>query len=255
VLFERTISDSFFTSDSLSFEGGKPQYCSVSEVRAFSGLTVSQVSSTVIADAIALWQEVVERICRLWFYPKPLDIMVDGNNFDTLRFGVPVISISAVYLNASSAVLNTTAYKVYTDLQDPRISIVHSPQLGDLYSASLSGGHWIFFRGYKNQRIVGVFGHVVNGKAPKAIKRALIKLVTEKLVAQYGSGDAGGVSTVIAGTVVSESTDGHSVTYGTVASKPRRAGLSGVTLDQEILDILALYRAPIGIATPASWSY
>ena len=35
----------------------------------------------------------------------------------------------------------------------------------------------------------------------------------------------------------------------------RRPGLSGITNDQEIHDIIKLYKNPLGIATPVDWKY
>jgi hypothetical protein len=237
-------------------EGGATIYASIEDIREFSGLTPSQVSDEGVFAAIQLWQEVIERICRQWFYPKSLTLEVNGNDSDVLHFGVPIISVSEVYINGGVEALDSSAYKVYLDYRDPKICLTHAQQIADLYTAALRGGDARFYKGYQNQRIVGVFGHVITGnKAPRPIRRALTKLVTEKLVAQYGAGASGGTSTVIAGTVVSETTDGHSISYGVQSTNSRRSGLLGITSDMEILDIFALYRAPIGVATPAAWSY
>ena len=59
------------------------------------------------------------------------------------------------------------------------------------------------------------------------------------------------------GVVIEETTDDHKKKYepkgGSV--KDRAPGLSGITSDQEILTILKLYKSPIGLSTPAHWTF
>jgi hypothetical protein len=112
-------------------------------------------------------------------------------------------------------------------------------------------------KGRQNQEIKGTFGYVEeDGSTPKLIKRALTLLVIEKLTRPAYSGSAGpSVPPPILGTVIEEETDGHRLKYSQEAQATRNFGLSGITNDPEILDIVKLYRAPIGIAAPAHWSY
>lgn len=101
-----------------------------------------------------------------------------------------------------------------------------------------------------------VYG-MAGGAVPRAITRALIKLVIEKLTHPMYGGSSVTPSPSALGAILMEKTDGHSIKYGPAGGgfTPRKPGLSGITSDPEILDIITLYRAPIGVATPAQWSY
>ena len=117
-----------------------------------------------------------------------------------------------------------------------------------------------FRKGAKNQAVKGTFGFTEeDGTVPKLIKRALCKLVVEKLGSPLvvDPTSPGPALPPILGTLLEEETDDHRVKYGAVGggTSARKPGLSGITSDPEILDIIKLYRAPLGLATPANWSY
>ena len=60
----------------------------------------------------------------------------------------------------------------------------------------------------------------------------------------------------IAGVVIGEETDGHSIRYSdTTATSSRRPGINGLLKDPEVQDIVKLYRAPIAVGATAGWSY
>jgi len=101
-----------------------------------------------------------------------------------------------------------------------------------------------------------VYG-MAGGAVPYAITRALIKLVIEKLTHPMYGGGAVTPSPAALGTILQEKTDGHSIKYGPAGGGfgERKPGLSGITHDPEILDIITLYRAPIAVASPVAWSY
>jgi hypothetical protein len=101
-----------------------------------------------------------------------------------------------------------------------------------------------------------VYG-MAGGGVPRAITRALIKLVVEKLTNPiYGDGTVTPAPSAL-GAILQEKTDGHSIKYSPAGGgfSERRPGLSGITSDPEILDIITLYRAPLGVASPAAWSH
>ena len=240
-------------------------YITVGDVRD-AGLTDPPFSNEDIYAAIILWQQALERACRQWFYPRTLDLYVDGENSDMMHFGVPIIEITSLKINSSEDDLDTALYKVYNsrtypdDRKNPRIKLVHSTQLNDIYFAFSSYGELKFRKGYQNQRIQGSFGYTEpDGSPPALISRALLKLVIEKLTRPVyvapGEAPPAPSPMTIAGVVIEEKTDGHSIRYGTASTSDRKSGLSGLTSDPEILDIIALYRAPIGVATPSHWTY
>jgi len=212
-----------------------------------------------ILTQIEIWQAFLDRACRQWFIPKALTFRVDGTDSTMLSFGVPIISIDYVKLNDSTEELEEKYYKVYSGStypdkrRNPKIKLIED-QVRDIYSF----GSWVsslkFRRGVQNQEIKGVFGFVEeDGTVPKLIQRALLKLVVEKLTNPVvpGSGpDAMPPPPPIMAGLIEEWTDGHKLKYSQTIST-KKYGLSGMTRDQEVLDIIRLYRAPIGIATPS----
>jgi len=233
-------------------------YIDVDDVRA-EGLADPPFTDTMIVQAISVWQEFLDRACRQWFLPRELTLEFDGDGTHTAHFGVPIISVEYLRINLSANDLSTDLYKIYNDKKNPHIALVHTSQLSDIHIAPFARGELKFYKGYKNQIVKGIFGCVTeSGGPPELIKRALLKLVVEKLNhPMYGDPPSGseGTSMTYAGVVIEEKTDGHSVKYATSKFKNRRLGLSGITQDSEVLDIIRLYRAPVGIALPSYWTY
>lgn len=238
-------------------EGGpsldKPTYIDVDDVRA-AGLLVADFPDTAVEASILLWQSFLDRACRQWFYPADMTILFDGDNTDIIHFGVPIISVEYLKINGCDYVLDPSQYSVYNDEKNPKIAL-NRTRVGfpTSFASDLA-----FYKGRKNQEIKGEFGCVTEAReAPPLIKRALLKLVIEKLTKPlYGSPPGDEPPTVVAGVVIEERTDGHSIRYDTGASfSDKRAGLSGITTDSEVLDIIKLYRAPLGIAATSYWMY
>ncbi len=218
-----------------------------------------------ILSLINVSQAFVERATRQWFVPRSLQFKFDGSDSDAIHLGVPIISVEFLKINDSTTALDGDLYRVYggrsfpDDRKNPRIKLVRSSDHRDIYTAPLTDGTLKFRKGRQNQELKGLFGFVEdNGETPELIKHATKRLVVEKLTSPIFA--APGASPPLApppsagGVVISEKTDGHSIRFATASVGMRRAGLSGFTQDQEVLDILKLYRAPLGIATPAHWS-
>lgn len=238
--------------------GGVATYIEVSDVRA-AGITNPPHSDEEVLAAIVLWQEFLDRACRQWFLPRQMTIEFDGDGSSTAHFGIPIISVESLYLNGSTTALDADLYEVYNERKNPKLALIHTAQITDIHVAPFSLGELRFYKGYKNQIITGTFGCVdANGQPPKLIQRALLLLVLEKLT--HPPLDPDGEITepsgqTFAGVVIEEKTDGHSIKYGTGKYAERRIGLSGITQNPEVLDIIRLYKAPIGIAMPSHWSY
>lgn len=243
------------------------QYVSVADVRA-AGVNMDPPSDSEIQMAIMLWQSFIDRATRQWFRPIALELNVDGTDSDALHFGVPIISITEIRINNETTALPVDRYRVYNAIQypidrsNPRIKLVDTlDQHRDIYSAPMTAnGRAIFRKGRQNQYINGVFGYVeADGSPPPLIQRALIKLVIEKLATPLVTPPGGPPlpPPILSGVITEEWTDGHKITYAESggALRPRAPGLAGITNDQEILNIIRLYRAPIGLATPANPSY
>jgi hypothetical protein len=235
------------------------RYITVADVRAtgFDDTVPYAYDDTAVENAIDLWQQVLERMCRQWFESRALVLSVDGNDADTLPFGVPIIDITYVKLNGDTTSLPTDQYEVYNgrqypdDRRNPRIKLAKQSS-PSIYSGANSDAK--FRKGRKNQEISGTFGFLEpDDTTPLLIKRALTKLVIEKLSSPIFGTFTGGTPNISVGTVLEEWTDGHRLKYG---NPSRLSGnqFKGITTDPEILEAVKLYKAPIGIATPSGWS-
>lgn len=237
-------------------------YISVDDIRAL-GLDAATFPDSMVLAAIKTWQAFLERACRQWFYPLELELYLDGTDSDAIHFGVPVISVSEVRLNGDTAPLNPAYYQVYNSLtypadrQNPRLKLIEQRTSNyDIFTAPIRDGKLRFRFGRKNQYIKGIFGYIEpDGSPPALIQRALAKLVVEKLTKPIYTPPGAlppAPPPILAGIVLEEWTDGHKIKYAQSGGelKPRAPGLAGITDDQEILNIIKLYKAPIGVATP-----
>lgn len=247
---------------------GAETYCTLQCIRDL-GITATMAPDDQVIAMLEVTQELIDRACRQWFVPKTLILAVDGNDSDALHFGIPIIEIDYLRLNGDSADLDPSYYRVYNsrsypdDRRNPRIKLIGPSDYRDIYTAPLIQGRLRFRKGRQNQEVKGTFGFVeADGSTPKAIRRAHCKLTVEKLRNPIFYDPGAGPPPIppappIVGPLMEEVTDDHkqkfSVAGGEVSE--RRPGLTGITEDPEILAILNLYRAPIGLATPAHWSY
>jgi hypothetical protein len=238
-------------------------YISVADVRALGLTDTTMFPDALVLANIKLWQSFIERACRQWFYPLELEMTLDGTDSDAIHFGVPVISVSEVRLNGDTTALDPRYYRVYhsltspADRNNPRIKLIEQRCSNyDIFTAPLRDGRLKFRFGRQNQYIKGVFGYIEpDGSCPYLIQRALAKLVVEKLTQPIyvaPGADAPAPPPVMAGIILEEWTDGHKIKYAQSGGelKPRAPGLAGITNDPEVLGILRLYKAPIGVATP-----
>jgi len=239
-------------------------YCSVQDIRD-EGITSAMADDAKVLAYIEAWQAFIERACRQWFNARQVVFSVDGNDSDTLFFSVPIIQIDYLKINGNTVELDEDLFKVYSgrDFPDsrgnPHISLVGPDYYRDIYTAPLIDGRMKFRKGRQNQEIKGIFGYTeADGSTPKLIKRALMLLVVEKLTNPMYPDPASPItpSPSGAGSVLEEWTDGHKIKYGTRGGEvsERKPGLSGITTNVEILDILKLYKGPIGIGAPSHWS-
>jgi hypothetical protein len=237
-------------------------YITVSDVRA-AGLTdETKYPDANIMASIEMWQQFIDRATRQWFNPRVYVAELDGTDSDALHLGVPIIAIQSLQINNSGVDLNPQYYKVYSaigyrdDRRNPRIKLTMDNAQPSIFNAFDNGR--IFRKGRQNQIVKGIFGFVeADGSTPKLIKRALTKLVVEKITRPIYGGDPIDAPPIVTGALLEEWTDGHKYKWGVPGGEisKRRPGLSGITTDPEILDILKLYRAPIGVATPANPSF
>lgn len=238
---ESSLSEAFQASAA----GG---YVTLEEVKAALG--ANPPDDAVIIETIVMYSQLIDRACRQWFEPRYLDEKVDGTGGRVLWFNVPIIGIDELYMNSDwDAPANPADYEVFNNLgngtrddrRDPKIAL--SDELTtDLYRRLVRKDE--FIDGRRNQRVKGTFGFVEpDGSPPALIQRACMKLVVSNLSAL----DPVNPDPVPAGPLISETTDGHTVRYGSMFSG-RRTGTIGITGDAEIEGIIQLYRAPKAMA-------
>lgn len=239
-------------------------YISLADVRA-EGVTSGMADDATVLAAIKTWQAFLERACRQWFYPKDLTVLLDGTDSDALHFNVPIVSCAEIRINGQDVALDKTYYRVYSggeDRKNPRIKLIDNHAYHhDIYTAPMGMGRLLFRKGRQNQYVRAMFGYIeADGSPPALIQRALMKLVIEKLATPLVPNFSGPMvpPPLLAGVISEEWTDGHKIKYEPKggALKPRAPGLAGITNDQEILNIIKLYKAPLGvIAVAAGTSY
>lgn len=237
-------------------------YVSVDDIRE-AGFSATLADPQTVEAAIRLAQGAIERATRQWFVPREHTIKLDGNNSDTMLLPIPIISVEHLKINDVDTAISPSLYVVYNgrsfpdDRTNPRIKLKR--QGGSIYETPSGFDTPLTFRkGFQNQEIKGVFGYTeADGSVPLLIQKAVRKLAIQYLsnpeyvspgVTPPPSPPAGAT-----GQVMREATDGHSIAYTFVKFDDVRPGISGLTMDREILDIIKMYKAPIGIATQAGW--
>lgn len=241
-------------------------YISVQQVRD-AGVTVSVASNDEITASILGWQQFIDRATDQFFEPRVATVTLDGTDSDTLHFGVPIISISAIRINNNEGALNTDYYRAYTrqeapndDRRNPRIKLVRADDFNDIYTGPVLHGQMLFRKGRQNQEVSGTFGFTeLGGAVPFLIQRALLLLVIEKLT-QPIIPDPCNPAPELAGArgpILEETTDGHKLKYQARGGPVRASakGLRGITENPEVHDCVRLYKAPLRMATPANWSF
>lgn len=233
-------------------------YATVTDARN-EGVPATIVDGTIQA-ALDTWSQFIDRACRQFFESRNATIDINGNDSRILFLPVPVITVTSLFTNANfTTALPTTDYKVYAERgpvvdnrKNPKIELTNPGQgIYDLPRTQFG----MFLRGTQNQRVIGAFGYTESdGTTPKLIKRAVLKLALRQLM---NGGPTGGLWNEInkntsSGKIMSETTDGHTVTYDAFRINPSNPGLSGITGDQEVDRIIDMYRAPIAMGVPGS---
>jgi len=236
------------------------------EVRA-EGITPAQLSDARMLVLLRRAQNYIERACRQPFRPTELTLKVDGPEAEVVHLGVPIIGVEHVKINDSTILLDKSCYRVYftstldqyggwspeDNLHNPRIRMTAPSVADSIYRQGGGSARYTrpgrFAVGAQNQEIKGIFGALgPDGCTPELIRYAMLRLIyanTEPLIP--------GVVPAPQGDIASESTDRHSISYGTDSGAAPYAALSTCS---EVEEIIRSHRAPIGISAPApAWTY
>src|SRR5262245_44357818 len=104
-------------------------YATVADART-EGVPTSIVDATVQAQ-INRWSQFIDKACRQWFESRAVTIDLDGNDSRLLHLPVPVITLTALYMNGDfDNAVDTDNYKVYSnqtavrdDRRNPKIML------------------------------------------------------------------------------------------------------------------------------------
>lgn len=236
-------------------------YCTLDDIRAL-GITELMADDDTVLATIDLAQQIIDRLTRQWFTPKTLQFKFDGTDSDAIHLAVPIIELEWLKINDSPNNLEPGYYRVYNqrtypdDRRNPRIKLIGFRRDADIFTAPMMSSQFKFRKGRQNNEMRGTFGFVeANGQTPMLIKESCKRVVVERL-----SNPAYGTSLIPPpapppGVVAEEETDGHRLRYAVANLATRKSGVNGVVGDYFVQDALRLYRGPIGIATPAHWTY
>jgi hypothetical protein len=219
----------------------------VADIRA-EGLTVDDITDARIDILSVGWQQWLEDMCGVWFESQSLDMNLDGDGSRVLHLPIPIISLTALYINESTTALSSSYYTVYNryapydDRKNPRIKLKRSNSTNIFVGASSSK----FAVGDLNQRVVGDFGYVESdGSAPYLVQRAITQLIiaTAELI---GDSD---IDQLKIGKAIEEVTDRHRIRYSDLWDELNSYMPTGLT---EVDQTIRMYKRPIHIAMARS---
>lgn len=244
------------------FEIGYWTYLSPNRVRD-EGYTTTQVTDARVVRLITRAQQYVERECRQPFRPIRHTIESDGTGGSLWALPMPLLGVDELRINAATSATSTNAYRAYwsghlgedpgwrpsDNRRNPRITLASS--IGTTIYDGVVGASR-FLPAAKAHSLSAVWGYVeADGTTPLLIQDAMLRIVLATAVRMgLGPGGSGGG---VSGPIVFEKTDSHEIQYA--FSYTAGSMDSPLATSPEVLDILRRYRAPIGIASPATtWS-
>ena len=255
----RTWSQEFDVSESGT---GLPYwtYISPNRVRA-EGIDSTELPDARLLVLIARVQQHIERVARQPFRPIPLTLAIDGSGSTLMSLAVPIIGIESLKVNHATQAMDTTAYRVYftstTDVdpgwgvkdyrRNPKIVMANEFTPSPFSTGGIFGAAR-FAPGAQPHEVIGTFGFLErDGTTPALITQAALLLIlanTPLLEAGAGGSAAPG------GPVISDRTDRHEVKFAAPAGSAVLS--SAMNTSGEIEDIIRHYKAPIGMASPAT---
>lgn len=240
---DTTLDVSEYSDPMQGIDGGL--YCTLQDIRD-EGITTTELSDERALALSTRWQQWFEAQTKNFFVPKEATVDLDGDGSRMLLLPVPIINVSALYINDDFVtVVDPTTYAVYNsrgpvqdDRSNPRIMLKRSTT--DIF-AQMSGK---FNIGDRNQRIIGTWGYTESdGSTPLAVSHAVLVLVT--LTKEYLPDDQ--IDQLISGRIVEEVTDRHRAKYADLVNNLKMWSPTGIS---EVDMALRRYKRPIRIAAP-----
>lgn len=233
------------TESSLSapIQGSDPGlYVSLQDIRD-EGFSEEELSSERAILLSMGWQAWFEFRTGQWFYPKELELLLDGNGARVMWLPVPIVALDEVYLNGDfDTALDATEYTVYNryfpsdDRRNPRVKLTKGQR--GIFESSRSR---VFQSGDQNQKLVGTFGYVEqDGSTPVPVQRAIMTLIA---TTSQNMAD-GDIDAMRRGLAIEEVTDRHRIKFANLWDDLGQWSPTGF---REVDDALAMYRRPASI--------
>lgn len=218
-------------------------YVTFAEVQA-EGLPAGKTPAFV-ERRIVKWEAIVERLTRNVFRElDPGELTFDGNNSAILWFNIPLIEVSSVKINDEDIALDTSDYRAFIGRQKPQDDrgnpkIKLTPVRASVFRNTPS----MFVKGL-DQKITAKWGYLEpDDSTPRPIKDAIIQLVLLDIDDYFA---AVGTTAVPTTSIKRERTDGHEIEY----MEPGQIASVWTMLPNDLMEILALYRAPFKVDAP-----
>lgn len=243
-------------------------YVTVSDIRSEGLSDTTAYPDASVQAALNMWAAFIEHATGRFFDVRAATLLMDGNDTETLFLPVPVITVTKLFMNGHftdpTDIIDPVRYMVYNRIQavpsmgqddrdNPKIRLITNQV--DFYQMAAFGptSSRGFIRGSQNQKITGTFGFTEDGTTtPLLIKRALTKLVLRNIDKLAAGGVPIDPNSGQKGQIISESTDGHSISY---QAPKKQNPLIEITGDPEVNQILRMYHRPMAIRVTGTFQY
>ena len=233
------------------------QYATIVDVRR-EGITSATLSDSAIIQGIRRWQPMVDRFCRQFFYPRRIEMRLDGREARLLMMPLPIIGVETVQINDTGYDLSSDDWVAQTMFgypdgrRNPHIAFATGRQQSIYSAPAVTGRLSRFSYGNYNQLIKGMFGFVDDSfQTPSLVSRAMLRLLLYQATPLAVGGGSSNIGP--AGVLTVEKTDGHERHY---AWPDRGPSLDyKVFGDAEVIELLNFHKAPLVIRASSSPEY
>lgn len=221
------------------------------------GVPTSKASDDLCLARIEVASRLIDRWTKRFFYPRSMELAIDGRDLDTVRTGHPIISVESIGLRYDDSEepnqIDLSSIRIYNrhldgltdpdDRNDPRIQMYYP----DASLARISPEFAYFPRGRQNVVVRGVFGYTDPNGTAAGQTPILIQEATKRMAIRSLPKMAKTVNNATAGTIWKQQTRQQRVEYG----EPSKMAIQGAfTGDPEIDQIIASYRRPPTLGAP-----